>query len=285
MLASTICYGFLSTVSIKALNAGAATETILFDKFLYAAILLWAYIFIKKLSFRIEKNQILMLIVVIVSYNLLAVCLYEAFDYIPGNLTIVLNFTYPAMIIVFEAISGRAKFSVIRAGSIIFSVVGFILIVSGESITLNILGIIFAIGAAVSQAIYVIALGSEKVKKLHPIVAGGYVAAGAAAFNLVRTAVSGQPLFTTGGEQLIWTLVLSFFCAFLGILLFCIGVNMIGSGRAAVINTLEPVVACVAGYVFLNETMTFTMALGCLAIVVAVFIINFDGRQLKLKNR
>ena len=57
MLASTICYGFISTISIKALNAGAATETILFDKFLYAAILIWAYIFIKKIPFKIEKNQ------------------------------------------------------------------------------------------------------------------------------------------------------------------------------------------------------------------------------------
>lgn len=88
-------------------------------------------------------------------------------------------------------------------------------------------------------------------------------------------------MFTSGGEQLAWTLVLSFFCAFLAILLFCIGVNMIGSGRAAIINTLEPVVACVAGYVFLSETMTFTMALGCVAIVIAVFIINFDGKKPK----
>ena len=281
MLASTICYGFISTISIKALNAGAATETILFDKFLYAAILIWAYIFIKKIPFKIEKNQILMLIVVIVSYNMLALCLYEAFNYIPGNLTIVLNFTYPAMIIVFEALTGRARFSIIRAGSILFSVIGFVLIVCEESITLSVIGIAFAIGAAVSQACYVIALGSDRVKRLHPIAAAGYVTAGATVFNLVRTAFSGEPVFTSGGEQLAWTLVLSFFCAFLAILLFCIGVNMIGSGKAAVINTLEPVVACVAGYVFLSETMTFTMALGCVAIVIAVFIINFDGKKPK----
>lgn len=281
MLVSTICYGFISTISIKALNAGAATETILFDKFLYAAILIWAYIFIRKIPFKIEKNQILMLIAVIVSYNMLALCLYEAFNYIPGNLTIVLNFTYPAMIIVFEALTGRARFSIIRAGSILFSIIGFVLIVCEESITLSIIGIVFAIGAAVSQACYVITLGSDRVKKLHPIAAAGYVTAGATVFNLVRTAFSGEPLFTSGGEQLVWTLVLSFFCAFLAILLFCIGVNMIGSGKAAVINTLEPVVACVAGYVFLSETMTFTMALGCVAIVIAVFIINFDGKYPK----
>lgn len=281
MLASTICYGFISTISIKALNAGAATETILFDKFLYAAILIWAYILIKKIPFKIEKSQIPMLVAVIVSYNMLALCLYEAFNYIPGNLSIVLNFTYPAMIIAFEALTGRVRFSIIRAGSILFSVIGFVLIVCEESVTLNILGIIFAIGAAVSQACYVIALGSDRVRRLHPIAAAGYVTAGAAVFNLVRTAFSGEPVFTSGGEQLVWTLVLSFFCAFLAILLFCIGVNMIGPGRAAVINTLEPVVACVAGYVFLSETMTFTMALGCVAIVIAVFIINFDGKKPK----
>ncbi len=278
MLVSTICYGFISTVSIKALHAGAATETILFDKFLYAAILIWAYIFIKKTPFKIEKAQILMLGAAIVSYNLLALCIYEAFNYIPGNLTIVLNFTYPSMIIVFEALTGKARFSMIRAGSILFSIIGFILIVCEESVTLSTLGIMFAIGAALSQACYVITLGSDRVKAIHPIAAAGYVTAGATVFNFVRTIASGEPLFTAGGEQLVWTLALSFFCAFLAIVLFCIGVNMIGSGRAAVINTLEPVVACIAGYVFLSETMTFTMALGCVAIVIAVFIINFDGR-------
>lgn len=56
------------------------------------------------------------------------------------------------MIIVFEALTGRARFSIIRAGSILFSVIGFVLIVCEESITLSVIGIAFAIGAAVSQA-------------------------------------------------------------------------------------------------------------------------------------
>ena len=116
MLASTICYGFISTISIKALNAGAATETILFDKFLYAAILIWAYIFIKKIPFKIEKNQILMLIVVIVSYNMLALCFCMRLSITFRETYYCMNFTYPAMIIVFEALTGRARFSIIRAG-------------------------------------------------------------------------------------------------------------------------------------------------------------------------
>ena len=49
---TTIAYGLIPSVSFLSFEAGISTETVLFSKFFYAAILIWIYIFIK--NFRLS---------------------------------------------------------------------------------------------------------------------------------------------------------------------------------------------------------------------------------------
>ena len=58
IIGTTVCYGLVPALSFMAYETGVVTETLLFDKFLYAAILMWAYILIKKIPFKLNRPQL-----------------------------------------------------------------------------------------------------------------------------------------------------------------------------------------------------------------------------------
>ncbi len=55
IIGATAGYALVPSFSFLAFDQGVETETLLFSKFFYAAVLMWLYIFIKKLPFRLEK--------------------------------------------------------------------------------------------------------------------------------------------------------------------------------------------------------------------------------------
>ena len=88
-------------------------------------------------------------------------------------------------------------------------------------------------------------------------------------------------------SQLVYVLLLAVVCAFLAIMFYCIGLKYISAGNAAIINTFEPVVACVLGYVLIGDILTPPMIFGSVLIVAAVLLTNLPQRhpQLKVKQK
>lgn len=54
---------------------------------------------------------------------------------------------------------------------------------------------------------------------------------------------------------------------------------MIGPGNAALVNTLEPVLACIFGYFLVGDVLTSRMLVGAALVVAAVLITNLPTRS------
>ncbi len=283
IIGTTICYGLIPSLSFLSFDAGVSTETLLFDKFFYAAILMWAYIFIKKIPFKPDKASAPVLIMICIAYIGIATTLYLSFNYISGSLATIVSFTFPAMIIAIEMITGMEPVRFVKIAAVVLSMLGLILIVWTPDIRGNITGIVFAFLTAVCYVVYIMGLSSKKVKKLNSITVAGYVLLSSALFNMIRCALSGNPMFTRGSEQLLYMLLLAVICAFAAILLYCIGVKLLGAGNAAIINTFEPVVACIFGYFLIGDVLTRNMIIGSAMVVIAVFIANMPKKGYELK--
>ena len=67
--------------------------------------------------------------------------------------------------------------------------------------------------------------------------------------------------------------------AFLAIMLFCLGVKLIGPTNASIINTAEPVCACVFGYFLIGDVITSTMIVGGFLVVLAVLLTNLPDKK------
>ncbi len=281
IMGTTAGYALVPSLSFLAFAQGVATETLLFGKFFYAAALMWAYIFIKKLPFRLEGKAARMMVVIGLSYISLATTLYFAFDYISGSLATIISFTFPAMIVAIEMITGKERVRAARILAVAISMIGMVLIIWSPDISGNLIGILFAFGTALSYVVYMMGLSVDSIKKSNTLVVAGYVLLMSAVFNFFRCLIVGKPLFTAGFNQLWLILALAVFCAFMAILFFCIGVKLIGPGNAAIINTFEPVLACFFGYTIIGDVLTRNMLAGSALVVLAVFIANWPSRAEK----
>ena len=278
IIGTTTCYALVPSLSFLAFDVGVETETLLFDKFFYATILMWAYILIQRLPFRMDKKTGQMMLIIGLAYIGIATTLYYAFDYISGSLATIISFTFPAMIIAIEMLIGRERKSMTKIFAVIISMIGMVVIVWSPDLSANIIGILFALGTAICYVIYTMGLSAERIKNTNAIVVAGYVLIMSALFNFFRCYASGKPLFTKGLEQLWLILILALVCTFMAILFFCMGVKRTGPSNAAIINTFEPVLACFFGYTIIGDVLTRNMIIGSVLVVTAVLIANLPTK-------
>jgi drug/metabolite transporter (DMT)-like permease len=246
---------------------------------------MWSYILVKKLPIKLEKKAARMMLVICLSYIGLATTLYFSFNYISGSLATIVSFTFPAMIVAIEMIT---KMEPVRLGKIlavVLSMIGMGFIVWTPDMGGNLIGIAFAFGTALCYVVYVMGLSSKIMKSQNSLTIAGYVLLSSAVFNFVRCLFSGKPLFAVAPSQLTYVLLLAVVCAFLAIMFYCIGLKYISAGNAAIINTFEPVVACILGYVLIGDILTPPMIFGSLLIVAAVLLTNLPQRHPRLKDR
>jgi len=279
IIGTTVCYGLVPSLSFITFETGVVTETLLFNKFLYAAILMWSYIFIKKIPFRLSRQQIKPMLAVVISYAGIATTLYLSFNYISGSLATIISFTFPAMVIAVEMIRGHEKVRFVKIAAVVLSLIGLCFIVWSPDMQIKILGVIFALLCAVCYTVYTIGLSSKSLDDIHSIVTAGYVLLTSAVLNFFRCFISGKPLFTENLQQLGYMLLLAVVCAFAAILLFCLGVRLIGPGNAAIINTFEPVCACIFGYFLVGDIITCGMIIGGVLVVAAVLLTNLPEKH------
>lgn len=279
IIGTTICYGLIPSFSFMAYATGVTTETLLFDKFFYAAILMWAYIFIRKVPFKVPKSSIPSLLLVVLAYYGISTTLYISFNYISGSLATIISFTFPAMVIAVEMIRGKEQVRAKKILAVLISLIGLCLIVWSPDMKIKMLGVIFALACAVCYTFYTIGLSSKKLEQIHSTAMTGYVLAGSAFFNLIRCLISGKPLFTDTASQFAFMFMLSFVCAFAAILLFCTGVKLIGPSNASIINTFEPVFACIFGYLLVDDVITKSMMIGGGLVVIAVLLVNLPEKK------
>ncbi|MGI6765970.1 MAG: DMT family transporter [Lentihominibacter sp.] len=279
IIITTICYGLVPAISFKSFAVDVETETLLFDKFFYAAVLMWAYIFIRKINFRLPRAAWKPMIIIMLSYIGIATTLYLSFDYISGSLATIISFTYPVIVITIEMLRGRERVRAVKIIAVAISLVGMCLIVWSPDMQIQIIGVIFAFMCSLCYTVYIIELSSDKLEGLHPLVTPGYVLLASAVFNFFRCAISGYPLLTSTGIQLGYMLLLAVVCAFLAILCYCIGVRLIGPTSASIINTFEPACACVFGYLLIGDRITLSMIVGGIMIMISILLTSLPDKS------
>lgn len=279
VIITSICYGLVPSFSFLAFRMGVETETLLFNKFLYAAIIMWAFLLIRKINFRFSRKAVLGMIVTCAGYIGLSTSLYISFDYISGSLATIVSFTFPAMIVAIEMITKKEPVRIAKIIAVLLSFAGLLLIVWSPDMKADPLGILFAFGAAVGYVVYLLGLDSKAVRQESSFAIAGYVMSSAAVVNFFRCLVSGKPLFVTEPAQIGMMILLSVVCVFLAILFYAIGVRLIGPGNAALLNTMEPVLACIFGYFLVGDVLTPIMLVGSAMVVAAVLITNLPQKS------
>lgn len=277
---SSAAFGVMPIFAIIAYSGGANVLTVLFLRFFLAAIIILPYIIITKKDFRLNKQEIMHIIVLaIVGYTATTYTLFLSYNYITVGLATTLHFIYPVIVTVFAVILYKEKLYFSKILALGLSLLGIYMLVGSGGGSLNFKGICFAISSGFFYAYYIVGVSHSKVNKIDTFVMTFYLAAISALVLFIMGMISGgldfnmEPysLLACGGIALISTV--------LALTMFLKGIKIIGPSNAAILSTLEPIVSIGLGVLILKEQLSFSIIIGCILILCSVIILTLGQKE------
>lgn len=207
-------------------------------------------------------------------------CYFTAISQMDISIAVILLYTSPAFVTILSFIFLKENLTVNKVLAVLGTIIGCILIAgvsSGDS-NVTLIGVITGLGSGLGYALYTI-FGKFALKKYQPYTITFYTFTIAALFLLPITQLwqkfdlilNGQVMFYGMGLALIPT-VLAFF-------LYTWGLEKTEGSKAAVIATVEPVVATLLGVMLYGERLGLIQMAGAVLILCSVIIVNVTFRK------
>jgi DME family drug/metabolite transporter len=201
---------------------------------------------------------------------------YLALDRLPVAVAIVLQYTAPAMVVAYTAVSARRRPSRELIVAVVAAVVGVILVAEvpgGDLGTLDALGVVFGLCSAVLFATYTL-LSEPAGMAWGPIDAmrRAFIVASAAwvVFQIPR----GWPAELFDPGNIVQVVYVGLFGTLTPFLLYVWAIGIVRPDRATIAATLEPVLAAIVAWVWLGQELSVMQVGGGLLVIGAVALLQ-----------
>lgn len=280
VLLSALGFGLLPIFTIFAYREGANVITLLFLRFSLASVVLFIYLWQRSVKIEVSRRQLGMLFLLGgLLYTLQSSCYFSSVRYIPASLTALLLYTYPIFVTLLSAIIDKEQLSGSNILAIALSTLGLILVLGAAPADINLLGVAFALAAAVVYSAYIV-IGNRMVKKVPPIVTTAFVALFAAcSFSLAGLATGSFEFSLT---PIAWLSVLGIvaFATILAMLTFFRGLDLIGPTKASILSMMEPLITFAFSALFFGDHLSLLQVMGGAAVLAgAALVITSQRRQ------
>lgn len=275
-------YGTNPLFAIPLYARGLNVNSVLFYRYAIAVLTyaLWLK-FVKKISFKITKKELLPIFALGVLYSISSITLFSSFQFIEAGVACTILFIYPVIVALIMSIFFKEKLTKTVIGSIFLTSIGILLLYKGKNgISLNINGIILVLFSALSYALYMIGINTIKpIQKINRAKLTFYVmTAGLTVYiyNILTT----TPLQTLSTPSMwVFAIGLALFPTIISLETITISIKLIGSTTTAILGALEPLTAIFFGIIFFHEQMTVRIASGVILILIGVFQIILNKKK------
>ncbi len=263
-------YGINPLLALPLYARGMNADSVLFFRYGFATLMLWGLMYALHKPFRLRRRQIPMMAIAAILMALSSLLLFEAYNYMDVGIASTLLFVYPVMVAVINTIFYRERLSAITISAIAMATVGIMLLYQGDgTATLNVTGTILVLLAALSYAVYMVAVNRTSLCNVESMALSFYsVGIGIVVF-LAGMAWNG---FTPVRGALGWTCALSLalFPTIISLITMVIAIHNIGSTPTAILGALEPVTALVIGVCVFGEHLSLSACAGIVLVVGSV---------------
>ena len=261
--ASAAGFGLMPIFARYAYSAGLTVSTLLFLRFVLAATLLFGYLAIRRqLPRRVTARQIgALLLLGAVLYALQSLFYFSAVEHISPALAVLLLYLYPAIVLLLTSALSRRRPPLAAVGAILLSLAGMALVLGRPSAALSVVGVLYALGAAVVYATYIV-VGDRTSAGLPPMTTSAFIALFAGTSFLAVGTGTDELRFDFPATAWIPILGVTIVSTVVAIGAFFAGMAVIGPTRASIMSMVEPVVGIGAAWVLLGEAMTPLQVLG-----------------------
>jgi drug/metabolite transporter, DME family len=206
---------------------------------------------------------------------------YSAIQRLPVAVAIVIQYTAPALVVLWLAVAERRRPSRAVVSAIAGAIAGVALlsdlprVLSSGDVTLSASGIVFAFGSAVAFASYIV-FGERMAPAYGPegTLTRGFGVAGA--LWVVVLAARGRPDTLLDGSLLPGVVLLGFIATVIPFMLFIWGLQRIRASRAAIVSTLEPLSAAFFAYVWLDQRLDAWQFAGAALVIAAIAVVQAE---------
>lgn len=272
---SAASFGFLPIFAKIAYAAGTSTYTLLFLRFLVAAVFMFLLLFLKKMPLPSKKGMFQLFLLGAFVYVSQSFSFFTALNHASPGTVSLLFYIYPAIVMVSSAIFFKEKITIQKVISLCFALAGAFVII-GAQFKANLTGILFALLSALLYAIHVL-VSSKVVKPGQGIQSSAFISLGASVmYGIISIFVGFQPPTEASGFVAVaLTAIVSTVIAFGA---FFVGMEKTGPSIASLVSILEPVVTVIASVIILSEKVTVNLIVGGSLVIMSLLITVFSNK-------
>lgn len=277
-----ITYGLNPLFAVPLMKHGAATESILFFRYLFAVLILALFLLVRRQSFRVSGQQAGILLILGLLYTSSSLFLFDAYEYIASGLATTLVFLYPVLVaIIMVFLKVVPSWPVWLAIAATFG--GVLIMTQGNGTqALNPIGVLLSIGSALVYALFIVIINRSKaIASISNSLLTFYALSVGAVVFLGKILISDTALTAGLNHAHDWlNLVgLAFLPTVVSTATLAIASRNIGATKASVLGVFEPITAIVVGTLVFGEPLTTNIVVGITVAIVAVtFMITLTKR-------
>lgn len=268
-----ITYGLNPLFALPLMKEGASIESILFFRYIFSVLLLGAFLFLSKQSFRIDLKQAGILFVLGLLYTSSSIFLFEAFKYIASGLATALIFLYPvlvAIIMVFLKVIPSWPVWL----SIFLTFAGVVIMTQSDSTqTVSPSGVFLSLGAALAYAMFIVIINRSKtIYNISNSLLTFYALGVGAIVFFIKLLMSNSEITTGLENNMAWLnlIGLAILPTIVSTATLAVATRNIGATKASVLGVFEPITAILIGASVFGEPITTNIIVGILISMAAV---------------
>lgn len=277
---SSLAYAIMPIFAKVAYDNGSNSTSALTFRFLIAGVILFIYLKIKKVNLKISIKQFLILFLMgALGYTITTETLFLSYNYLAVGLATTLHYIYPAVVCLLSFVFFKEKIGYKKILSLILSILGVYSLIAFENTSLNYLGITLALVSGLFYGISIVGLSLKSLKDLDNRVLTMYISFGAA-FALIIYGTFTNSIILTFNFKIVYSYFgLSVISTIFSMIFLLKAIELIGSTSASILGTFEAIISIILGVIFLDESLSFALILGCILIVTSTIILAKDKNK------
>lgn len=267
---SALIFGFTPALASITYGFGNNSLSMTFFRNLFVIPFLLLIIKYKKISLKVEKEELKNIFITsFLGVAITTVLLYSSYSYIGIGAATTLHFMYPIFVALACKFIFKEKLEKGKVFSLILAFIGVTFFMDLESGG-NFLGAIMALVSGITYAFYIVWIEKKNLVKINPYKLFLYIASFVSLELLIGNIFGGYIKLDLPLKIYGLMIVISLLASIVGVILFQVGVSIIGSTSAAIFSLFEPITSVIAGVILFKEVLTPLKIIGCLVIFVAI---------------
>lgn len=288
-VAASASFGLIPLFSLPLIGSGLNTPSILTFRFGLAAVAVALLMSIRKIPFKLSRQQTIVLVTLGVCNFFSALLLFYGYSIMPSGAATVTHFVYPVFVALIMFFFFRQKLPFTTMAAIFMAIVGVALLAGlaeGSSTTEgpSLLGITIVALSGLAYALYIVVVNKCRMGAIHFLTITFYV-------TLIDGLLFGIYALCMGDitppvEFKQWGLIflLALIPTVISNITLVLAIDMLGSTPTAILGAMEPLTAVIVGMLVFGESLTSSQAIGVGLVIIAVLLIVQGGRPLRRKQ-